>query len=77
MKIKSKKIENITFQFCALQDILFLEFLDENNNAFMDIEYNDNKEYKINFYKSEDHISIPLEKFVEGIEIIKKQVNKL
>ena len=71
-----KNIENITFQFCASPESLSLEFLDENKDAFMDIEYKDNK-YKINFYKSEDHFSISLEKFIEGIQTIKKRVNSL
>lgn len=77
MKGNFYKITEIDFEVCAAPDSLFIELVDKNGDAFMNVEYTDNKEFKMNFYKNKEHISIPLEKIEESIRILKERIKSI
>ena len=72
-----REINKVTYQLTSGEvdsDSAVLEFLDENEDPFMEITINKNDVHQIMFYCSDSHISIPLSSLIEGIEIAKRRV---
>lgn len=74
MNSNFRKIDKISFELCVFPDSLAVEFLDESGEAFMNVTYDEHKNYTINFYKSDEHVSVPLSKIDEGIAMLKRNI---
>ena len=75
--MKPKKVvRKIEFQLCSMPDSegLVLEFLDENEEAFMEIRANQDDTHQVILYQSDEHISILLSDLLKGVEIAKEKV---
>ncbi|MEP1740107.1 MAG: hypothetical protein ABJI60_12435 [Kangiellaceae bacterium] len=76
MTYRVKEMKEIDFQLCSVPDSegLVLEFLDENEEPFMEISVDSNDCKHLVIFKNKNNISIPLEKIYKGLEIAEREV---
>ncbi len=54
-----------------------LEFLDENDDAFLEINIDADGNRNLLLYASKEHVSIPLEEIRRGIALAEKRVTRI
>jgi len=75
----SKHISKVQFQILSPPegDAVILEFLDENDDAFMDISIDKKGAHQVTFYESKNSITFPLIELEKGIQLAKEKVRNV
>lgn len=76
MNREVRKIQDVQFQILSPPDGggVLLEFVDEHDDAFMEINIDPAGARHVVFYRSSEHISIPLSELRRGLAIAESKV---
>lgn len=77
--MQSKKIDSVEYQLLVPPETnsCVLEFLDEEENPFMEITIDEEDHYYVTFYRSNDHVTLPLDALLKGVDIAKERIKNI
>ena len=76
---KKREITKVEFQILSPPegDNVVLEFLDQNDDAFMEVSIDANNRHLVTIYSSTEHLQIPLGDLERGIALAKEKVKNV